>query len=232
MNITSWTPERANSSAAQEEMMLCFDQRRDARVLVVPALFEEANKLRRFTVSVMRALDEAGIDSALPDLPGCNESTAPLVEQTLAGWRTDLAHFSARFKASHVLSIRAGALIGPESLPGWQYAPVTGERPLANMLRARVIASREAGIEESREELGAQGREHGLMLAGWDVGAEMFRELENARPIAPHQQAIEPSDLGSAGPWLRAEPGEDAEQSEALARVIAQSLKSAGDDAQ
>ena len=49
-----------------------------------PALFDEANKLRRrHTVEVIRRLDAAGIDCLLPDLPGCGESLSPLAEQTL-----------------------------------------------------------------------------------------------------------------------------------------------------
>ena len=58
---------------------------------MLPAWFDEGNKLRHFTVEVMRRLDGAGIDSFLPDLPGCNESLAPLEQQTLESWRTEAA---------------------------------------------------------------------------------------------------------------------------------------------
>src|SRR5690606_34249762 len=74
-------------AADGEEYALAFDEGREARLLVLPALFDEANKLRRFSAEVMRRLDAAGIDTLLPDLPGCNESLAPLEGQTLAGWR-------------------------------------------------------------------------------------------------------------------------------------------------
>ena len=229
MNITNWTRERVTSPAAQEEMVLSFDESRATRVLIVPALLEEANKLRRFTTSVMRALDEADIDSALPDLPGCNESAAPLHMQTLAGWRSDLSAFANQFEATHVLSVRAGALIAPQSLPGWQYAPLDGGKLLSGLLRARVIASRELGTEEDRDRLAKRGRDEGLTLAGWNIGAEMYRELEEARAVPSEHARIDASDLGGAGLWLRAEPDEDAEQSDALARLVAQAVASGKD---
>ena len=52
-------------------------------------MFDEANKLRHFTIELMRRLDTAGIDTFLPDLPGCNESLAPLEAQT--GWQRSVS---------------------------------------------------------------------------------------------------------------------------------------------
>ena len=63
------------------EYALSFDSARQQRLLVIPALFDEGTKLRRLTVEVQRRLDGAGIDSFLPDLPGTNESRAPLKAQ-------------------------------------------------------------------------------------------------------------------------------------------------------
>ena len=68
---------------AGEEYAAAFDKGRAHRLLVLPAWFDEGNKLRHFTVETMRRLDGAGIDSFLPDLPGCNESLAPLETQAL-----------------------------------------------------------------------------------------------------------------------------------------------------
>jgi hypothetical protein len=45
------------------------------RLLIVPALFDEGNRMRRLTVEVMRRLAASGIASVLPDLPGLQEST-------------------------------------------------------------------------------------------------------------------------------------------------------------
>ena len=210
---------------APEELLLAFDRGRAVRVLVCPAWFDEANKLRRFTVEVMRRLDAAGIDTLLPDLPGCNESLAPLEKQTLAGWRSNSVAAAEVLGATHVLAIRSGALVAPTGLPGWHYAAQSGTKLLRGMIRARTIAARESGIAETSEGLMALGRESGLVLGGWPIGAEMFRELETAEPsLAPGQSDIAQSTVGGPGLWLRAEPDEDAGQADRLAKLIAENI--------
>ena len=222
--IASWTITGADG-AAGEELLVAFDQARDRRVLVCPAWFDEANKLRRFTVEVMRRLDKTGIDSFLPDLPGCNESLARLDTQTLSGWREAMSAAAQAFGATHVLTIRAGALLAPAHLPGWHYAAQSGPKTLRGMIRARTIAVREAGREEKAEALMALGRSEGLVLGGWPLGAAMIRELEQAEPqLAEGQSEIAQSALGGPGLWLRAEPDEDPRQSVALTAIIAGSI--------
>lgn len=205
-----------------EELLVSFNEGRTHRILVLPAWFDEANKLRRLTVEVMRRLDGAGVDSFLPDLPGCNESLAPLSDQTLASWSEAASEAAKAVAATHVLSMRAGTLIAPPSLPGWRYAPQTGAKLLRGMIRARTIAAREEGREETSETLMDAGRRDGLALAGWDIGAEMFRELESAEPRQSEVQSnISQSTVGGSGLWLRAEPDFDAAQADALAAAIA-----------
>lgn len=219
--IFTWNIPAAEGRPAAEELLVAFDRKRAMRVLVLPAWFDEANKLRRFTVEVMRRLDSAGIDSLLPDLPGCNDSLAPLAQQTLAGWRACAATAAEVLGATHVLAIRSGALLAPAGLPGWRYAPQSGPKLLRGMIRARTIAAREAGISETSESLLASGRSEGLMLGGWSIGADMLRALEGAEPVlAPGQVEIAQSQLGGAGLWLRAEPAEDSAQADALAATI------------
>ena len=215
--IAAWTVPDGG-----EEYAVAFNRGRERRVLVLPALFDEANKLRHFTVEAMRRLDAAGVDAILPDLPGCNESLAPLEAQTLQGWREAAEAAAAHFGATHALAIRGGALCAPAELPVWRYAPATGASILRAMLRARVIASKEAGVEESREGLLEEGRQTGLELAGYSLGAEMIRELETAEPSGGAALAnIAQTDLGGAGLWLRAEPDHDPAQAEALAALVA-----------
>jgi hypothetical protein len=226
--IFTWNSPSPEGGAGIEEQVVGFDRQRSVRVLVLPAWFDEANKLRRFTVEVMRRLDRAGIDALLPDLPGCNESLFPLAEQTLEGWRVAAAEAGKALRATHVLAIRAGALIAPEGLPGWHYAPQSGPKLLRGMIRARTIAAREAGISETSEALLTRGREVGLPLGGWTIGAAMLRALESAKPaFGPEQSEITQTMLGGPGLWLRAEPDEDAGQADALAAIIAGSLPGA-----
>ena len=204
-----------------DEFALAVDRGRTTRLLVLPALFDEANKLRHFTVEVMRRLDAAGLDAFLPDLPGCNESLAPLAAQMLAGWRAASDAAAAHFAATHVLTIRGGALCAPAGLPEIRYAPATGASLLRAMLRARIIASKEAGLEEDRDGLLALGRSEGLELAGYRLGAQIVRELESAEPVGGAALAnVAQVEIGGAGLWLRAEPDHDSLQSDALAARI------------
>lgn len=208
-----------------DEYALAFDRGREQRLLILPALFDEANKLRHFTVEVMSWLDAARIDTFLPDLPGCNESLAPLERQTLGSWGAAAAAAARHFQATHLLTIRGGDLCAPGGLPAVRYAPVTGPALLRGLLRARVIASKEAGIDEDRETLLDRGRREGLELAGYRLGAEMVRDLEFAEPTGGAALAnIAQGDLGGAGLWLRAEPDHDPAQAEALAALTAKAL--------
>ena len=207
---------------------LAFDKGRAHRVLVLPAWFDEGNKLRHFTAEVMRRLDGSGIDSFLPDLPGCNESLAPLEQETLESWRAAAAEAARHFAATHVLAIRAGAMIAPDALPGWRYAPLAAASQLRALLRARVLSAREAGREENREPLLAEGRARGLDLGGYRLGATMIADLaEGELAPAPGQRDIAQGDLGGPGLWLRAEPDHDSKQADALAAIIAMELLSA-----
>ncbi|MBS0255524.1 MAG: hypothetical protein JSS36_10055 [Proteobacteria bacterium] len=206
------------------EPAVCADQGRTRRLLLVPALFDEANRMRRFTVEVMRRLDVAGIDCFLPDLPGCGESVAPIEAQTPAGWRMAMTAAARHFAASHVLAIRGGALVMPE-LPGWAYAPAKGAGLLRQMLRGRVVAAKEAGREESTEGLLQLGLTGGIELAGYRLSSDFIAqfhnlELHSSEMISTIDQAM----IGGPGLWLRAEPGEDAAQADALAAAVAVGL--------
>lgn len=213
-------PCPAPDGERREEMAAVFDQGRERRLLVLPAWFDEANKLRRQTIEVMRRLDLSGIDSMLPDLPGCNESEAPLAEQTLQTWREAAAGAAEAFAATHVLAVRGGALVAPPGLAGWSYAPASGARILRGMLRARTIAAREAGRAERADDLSQMARRDGIELGGWQLGPAMFAALETAEPagaLAPIPQDM----IGGSGLWLRAEPDEDPVQADALAALVA-----------
>lgn len=224
MLVTSWTcalPDRRTS----EELAVQIDENRDARLLVLPALFDEANKLRRQTVEVMRRLDQSGIDTFCPDLPGMNESMVALNTLSLPDWAVAAAAAAAHFNATHVLTWRGGALLAPATLPGWHYAPVGGAKQLRSMLRARTISAREAGREEKLADLQALARAEGIELAGWQISAPMFSALEEAEPVsAPQQQVVPQQELGGTGLWLRAEPDESPEQANALAHIISRAL--------
>jgi hypothetical protein len=215
-------PCPAPDGGTTRELALCFDQARKERLLIIPALFDEGNKLRRFTVEVMRRLDAAGIDCFLPDLPGTNESLAPLAAQSAEGWTGAMLAASNHFRANRLLAIRGGGLIAPKVIPGWHYAPVKGASLLRQMLRGRIVAAREMGREETQEDLLAKGATEALDLGGYLLGSTLLADLQTLLPPnRPGIAAIDHEVIGGSPLWLRAEPDEDSEQADALAAVIA-----------
>lgn len=218
--FAAWACPEAGDGTS-EEMALVFDRGRSARLLLVPPLFDEHNKLRRQFVAIMRRLDEAGIDTVLPDLPGCNESLAPLIAQSLKSWRGAVRTAADRFAATHVFTARGGALLLPDGIGSLVYAPLSGARILRSMLRSRVLAARESGRHENAEQLLDEGRRNGLELGGWPLGPAMIGDLEGAEfdPTGQHV-VLEPSQVGGPPLWSRAEPGEDAAQAQRLAEII------------
>lgn len=218
--IASWPCPLAGGTA-QEELAIAFDKGRTHRLLILLALFDEGNKLRRLTLDIMRRLDLGGVDSFLPDLPGCNESMQTLAQQSLTQWRDAAQAAASHFHATHLLTIRAAAMLAPPNLPGWRYAPAAGGGILRTMLRAAQIAAREAGREATLANLAEAGRENGIDLAGYRIGPQLFTDLEQARLAdEPHLSDIPQDMLGESGLWLRAEPGESKAQADRLANIL------------
>ena len=228
--FADWPCPAPGGDVAEENARL-FDRQRPVRLLVVAPLFDEHNKMRHQLVEVMRRLDLSGIDSFLPDLPGTNESVRPLQSQSLTDWRSAIRAAASHFAATHVLAVRGGGLLmtpddaaqgDPVSVPGWLYGPVAGRSILRSMLRARILSSRERGLDEAQDTLADAARTHGIELAGHPIGAEMFRQLERAeKPDLPNLVTIEQASLNGSPLWLRAEPDDDPEQADALAGIIA-----------
>lgn len=221
--IAAW-PCPAAETGQTQEYAVAFDNGREHRLLIVPALFDEANRMRRFSLEVMRRLDRAGIDCFLPDLPGCNESLQTLDSQTPESWRAAMTAAAVHFRTSHVLSIRGGALVAP-NLPGWRYAPASGASLLRQMLRTRIVASREAGMDETQDALLAEGLAKGIELSGHRLSAKFIEQFQNDVPKSSSQVEIGQDMLGGGGLWLRAEPGENRPQTDALAAIIAVGIK-------
>lgn len=222
MKFAGW-PCLLPEGGSANELALCFDEGRVHRLLIVPALFDEANRLRRLTVEVMRRLDGAGIDCFLPDLPGTNESLVELATLTLIDWRNAVAQAADHFRASHVLAIRGGALLAPEGMQGWHYAPARGAQLLRQMIRARIFAAREAGRDETHEAMLEEGAAAGLELAGYRLSAQFVKEFQTTS--YPTYRIIDQEMVGGPGLWLRAEPDEDRAQADTLASVIAVGMK-------
>ena len=198
-----------------------------ATVVIIPPLFEEANRTRRTLVLAMRALAADGFAVMLPDLPGQNESIVPLADVDLERWRDALAETTAGIDGPLVMaSVRGGALIDHRARADvwWRLAPVGGASLLRTLMRARVAADREAGLATSLESLQAAAQSDALLLAGNALSPAMVAQLgaAEAQPVEPLRSIALGTD-GIAGTplWLRAEPGEDAAMAGAIAADIA-----------
>lgn len=211
------------STADQSEYCLRFGPAdADRTILIVPPLFDEMNRTRRMVVEAMRALAKRDVASLLPDLPGCNESTAALSTQSIESWRRAVYDVAAQFGATHVVSIRGGSLLDDAAaIPMWRLAPVKGASLLKTLLRARIAADKEAGITTTAEQLIIAGQHHGLNLAGHAIGPAMLIDLEKANPVASDNiTEATLSEVDGTALWLRSVPGESPEMSAGLAAHI------------
>lgn len=209
------------------EMLLRHGEGAKLTLLVLPALFEEANRMRRFTVSVMRALAARGISSVLPDLPGTGESLTDLSDVTLADW-LDAASAVAdlvRGDGGRCLSIaiRGGAILDSVADHGWRLAPESGERMLRDLVRATAMSG-----ERSPTEVDRLARVEPTALAGQTLSPALFKALLLAPMLTANRRTVRladdagPRDISLAGSrlWRAAEPGDDPAMVEVAVRDI------------
>lgn len=195
-----------------------------ARILLIPPFFDEMNRVRHTIIETMRALAQHSVASALPDLPGCNESLAKLEEQSLSHWREAVAIAAQECGATHIFSVRGGCLIdtGP-ALPTQRLSPVKGKSLLKTLIRTRIAGDKESGLSTTAEKLSKQAQVGKVELAGHQFGMTLWNELENAEPDSSGNkiQEIKLPDISGSPLWLRAEPQHDAAMAEALAVNLA-----------
>jgi hypothetical protein len=207
----------------QREYCLSFGDANSVRsILIIPPLFDEMNRVRRMLTEAMRALAGAGVRTLLPDLPGCNESVADLSAQTPETWERAVEAAAMQLSATHIASIRGGALIDHKpALPHWRLAPAKGGSLLKTMLRTRVAAEKESGNNVTIEQLMTAAQSGPLELSGNLLGSMMVDALEKAEPIAAldaHETTL--ADVAGTPLWLRAEPQDSAEMSAAIAAEL------------
>lgn len=184
------------------EMLLRCGGGLPVTVLILPALFEESNRMRRFTVSVMRGLADAGIGSILPDLPGTGESLTDMADIALSDWH-DAVHAVAETLGKPLLTIaiRGGALLNAGADAGWRLAPDTGQRLLRDMVRATALSSGVAPADLDR-----QARGQPTMLAGNTLSPDLYTAFADA---VPTEGRYFTTPLDEAKLWRAAEPGDD-----------------------
>lgn len=221
-------------SAAEHQLRIDPVGTPRATVLIVPPLFEEANRTRRTLVLAMRALAADGFAALLPDLPGQNESLVALEDVDLSRWQDALAEIVAGIDGPVIAAaVRGGALIDhrAKAAAWWRLAPVGGASLLRTLLRARVAADREAGVTSSLENLQTAAQSETLLLAGNALSPAMVAQLGAAevQPVEPLRSAsLGPEGIAGSPLWLRAEPGEDAAMATGIAADIAAWSKTCG----
>lgn len=207
--------------AGHDEFCLSFGGDSARRILVIPPLFDEMNRMRRVLASAMRDLAGRGVGSVLIDLPGGNESLASLHEQSLDTWRDAVATCARQLSVTHIASMRGGSLIDSAQLdlPHWRLAPVKGASLLKTMIRTRIAGEKEAGNSISEAALLAHAQTAPIELAGNMLGSEMVAQLAVAEPVALTNLTERKlgEDVAGAPLWLRAEPQDDAEFAAAIA---------------
>ncbi|MDB5702238.1 MAG: hypothetical protein JWL66_2437 [Sphingomonadales bacterium] len=197
-------------------------------LLVLPALFEEANRMRRFTVSLMRALATRGIATVLPDLPGTGESLTPLAGVALPDWHEAVAALAAMLRGDGgtclTVAIRGGAILDASADHGWRLAPESGERVLRDLVRATALSS-----GTSAAELDRLARAEPTALAGQTLSPDFYGALISAQVSIANRRTARLKDdsgqhdvsLSGSRLWRNAEPGDDADFVQAAASDIA-----------
>jgi hypothetical protein len=199
------------------EMLLRHGAGLPITVLILPALFEEANRMRRFTISVMRNLAQSGISSILPDLPGTGESQIGICDIVLEDWHDAVSALIPGILGS--VAIRGGALLDGPIKNRWRLSPESGERLLRDMVRATAFSESIAV-----NELDQRARIRPQRLAGNLISPGLYTALHDAVPDeGAHVTAIDGPKL-----WRAAEPGDDPEFASAIANDIAAWIKTCG----
>lgn len=179
--------------AGGREAMLRFGPETGPVVVAALPLFEEANRMRAFVVTMLRALAERGIASVLPDLPGTGESLVPTQEATLAAWRSAFAACCASVGADvHVAAMRGGAILDADATvtSRWYLVPVGGAAVARDLLRARLAAG-----------LPRPGPDEAVIeVAGNLVSRELLDALPGAEPsdVMPRRVIREENDTRPA----------------------------------
>lgn len=218
--------------------MLRFGPDSGPVVVVALPLFEEANRVRAFAVSVLRALAEQGLASALPDLPGTGDSLVPLRDVALEQLRQAFGDAADRIHAegrhTYSLTIRSGTLLDTDAaLYGrWRLAPQTGHELLRELGRVWQTGGPGRLLGEAWH-MEPNDPDAPIEVAGNMIGAGLLAELmtgEGWWPKNGHGRTVRlltdarRADLKLAGTplWRRAEPSNDIAFAQVLADDIAQ----------
>ncbi|MBU6207028.1 MAG: hypothetical protein KGQ42_05025 [Alphaproteobacteria bacterium] len=217
--------ERGDYSWAggSEALVRCAPQAR-VQIILLPPLFDEANRMRKTLTSVMRALATQGIGTLLPDLPAMGESLLPYGTATLADWQIAAAALGQILAGQEQLvlsaAFRGGALIDKALAqhPRWRLAPESGTRLLRDIKR---MVSLRPDYAAGQDPYGQAG--HALppaFVAALEAATpDMAGQIRTLRLNDDRTEAD--ARIPGTPLWRRSEPGEDAALTAALTTDLA-----------
>ncbi|QQV78866.1 hypothetical protein H5J25_05850 [Sphingomonas aliaeris] len=205
--------------------MLRFGPETGPVVIASLPFFEEANRTRAFTVSILRRLAELGVASILPDYPGTGDSLIPTRALSLhdiqQAYTSVVRIIVSEGRNAYALGLRSSALIDREAtLSGrWHLAPQSGAELIRDLNRVRIA---QLDDPRGRSDSGlrpAPGQDH-VIVAGNAIPASFLAELESCEPsprqdtrhrIARLSTDTKTADvkLGGIALWRRSEPDSD-----------------------
>lgn len=216
--------------------MLRFGPETGPVVIAALPLFDEANRTRAFTVSVLRALADRGIASVLPDLPGTGESLVRTEHLSMRDLRDAYASVAELIgdegQRPYAIGIRSGALIDCDaSAHGrWHLAPQSGADLVRDLGRIRSAQLHEVKPRPDAGLLPNVGEDH-VTVAGNAIPVDFLSELERCEPFdQPENLRVvrlttdpKPANVKLAGIalWRKAEPDNDLPFAQAVADDIA-----------
>jgi hypothetical protein len=197
---------KSYSWSGGEEFVMSIGEHHTRQITFIMPLFEEANRFRQLLAGIMRALDEKGIGSRVPDLPGTGESAMGTDQITCAIWQSALGALAS--DSHHVASFRGGCLIDPYLDPKhtWRFAPETGLR-LVRDLRRTQLTQAQNNVADGYEK-----------VAGNIVKSSFLDELaqmELAQPLSLRTVQLEShaaqadAKIPGQAVWRRSEPSDD-----------------------
>lgn len=189
--------------AGGQEFCIRFGPDTGPLAIAALPLFEEANRTRAFTVTILRALANRGIASLLPDFPGTGESLVTTGDTTVSMMREAYRALADDHPGAFGIALRSGALLDmTATLAGrWHLAPQTGAGLLRDLNRIRAMSAASDGY------------------AGNILSDAMLADLAEAMP-ASNAHVAQP-EIAGAPLWRRAEPDNDVVLAQRLADDIA-----------
>jgi pimeloyl-ACP methyl ester carboxylesterase len=195
------------------------------QIILIPPLFEEANRLRKTLVDVLRGLEARGFGVTLPDLPAMGESLIAYSESTVQDWGAALAALAEerRRKGQKVImaAFRGGALIDSAAPSDgiWRLSQETGERLLRDISRMIMARANYAKGDNPYDEAG-YALPLGLIDALEQAVPQPAMKLRSVR--LTNDSAEADARIAGSPLWRRSEPEEDIELTAAIVADLAE----------